>query len=866
MTTPNLAIAHLVANQANAEVPVNDQADKLDVAMNDTVDIVTTAGGTISVSNDDFRQNYRLNLTGSPGAAFILQVPNFKRSFSVKNNSGQSATVQTAGAATTQVIDDTEVFSLYGDGSDNITTEGGGASGPIDDLSDVDTTTTAPVSGDHLEWDGANWVPAAVGSTTVGSILSGRPGTWEEIKRIEISAGASEVDLTWDNGDGWDEIEVIGLGVKISADNELQARLSTDGGATFKSGATDYKRNWRRRALGSFTSGQDNPSVMGVTTSGGGATADETVTFCFSLFSPADSAVRTTSICNFAGHDSAGDSLSGTWASVRLANEAHNAVRFFPSVGTFSSGTLILRGRRSEAAATAKGNLKGALVEIGRNEISGSPSNVDFTWSNANDYDEILIRGDTIKPSTDAEVLMQLSDNGGASWKTGATDYRQCRVANVNGVINLVEGDAASMSLTPGSGGASADEVMSFQASLVKVGDASVKTMMLNQYVTVHSSGNSSNGVSHGFRKANEAHDGVRLSLSSGTFSSGTVIIYGRPKLGVPIYSEVIAPFRGARHWKESGGAQSVSSASNAVVQFAAADEQFDTDSIFADANDSYDVPSTVTWQYGRMTASVDLLIASSGTGAQRLTIEASDDDFVSTDEIGWGSVEGITDARLSVASGSVKITPGSTRFRIRLYNDDGSNAVTVQGYMMCLEVTGMTPVAASWEELDRQEASASAQIDLAFDPTIYDEIEVSGYEIVAATDAVDMHILTSSDGSTFDVGASDYGWAFSSVDDAGSTSDTGAATDTKIKIGAAIGNAAGEFVEMTLHMKSPGNTLLHKLCRGTLTWVTNVGKLGGLKFYGRRQSTSVIKALRIKMSSGNITSGTFVLRARRKP
>lgn len=38
---------------------------------------------------------------------------------------------------------------------------GGGGATAIDDLTDVDTTTTAPSVGDVLEWDGSNWVPAA---------------------------------------------------------------------------------------------------------------------------------------------------------------------------------------------------------------------------------------------------------------------------------------------------------------------------------------------------------------------------------------------------------------------------------------------------------------------------------------------------------------------------------------------------------------------------------------------------------------------------------------------------------------------------------------------------------------------------------
>jgi len=37
---------------------------------------------------------------------------------------------------------------------------------PIDNATDVDTTTTAPVVGEYLQWDGTNWVPAAVSAAS----------------------------------------------------------------------------------------------------------------------------------------------------------------------------------------------------------------------------------------------------------------------------------------------------------------------------------------------------------------------------------------------------------------------------------------------------------------------------------------------------------------------------------------------------------------------------------------------------------------------------------------------------------------------------------------------------------------------------
>lgn len=49
----------------------------------------------------------------------------------------------------------------------------------IDDLTDVDTTTTTPAVGDALVWDGANWVPGNAAATgmqhVVSTVVDGEP-------------------------------------------------------------------------------------------------------------------------------------------------------------------------------------------------------------------------------------------------------------------------------------------------------------------------------------------------------------------------------------------------------------------------------------------------------------------------------------------------------------------------------------------------------------------------------------------------------------------------------------------------------------------------------------------------------------------
>ena len=72
--------------------------------------------------------------------------------------------------------------------------EVGAAPASINDIGDVDTTTATPNTGDNLQWDGANWVPAASGGVSAINDLSD----------VDTSTTAPQVGdtLVWD-GANW---------------------------------------------------------------------------------------------------------------------------------------------------------------------------------------------------------------------------------------------------------------------------------------------------------------------------------------------------------------------------------------------------------------------------------------------------------------------------------------------------------------------------------------------------------------------------------------------------------------------------------------------------------------------------------------
>lgn len=73
----------------------------------------------------------------------------------------------------------------------------------IDDLSDVDTTTSAPSVGEHLEWDGSNWVPGSAGAgSTTFLALTDTPGvfTGAGSQFVKVNAVANALEFVADPG------------------------------------------------------------------------------------------------------------------------------------------------------------------------------------------------------------------------------------------------------------------------------------------------------------------------------------------------------------------------------------------------------------------------------------------------------------------------------------------------------------------------------------------------------------------------------------------------------------------------------------------------------------------------------------------
>lgn len=95
----------------------------------------------------------------------------------------------------------------------------------VGDLSDVDTTTVAPTSGQVLEWDGANWVPGTGGAAAI-----------DDLSDVDTTTSAPTTNqvLAW-NGVNWVPVNQSGGGGggAISTAYRSEQQTATSGAATF---------------------------------------------------------------------------------------------------------------------------------------------------------------------------------------------------------------------------------------------------------------------------------------------------------------------------------------------------------------------------------------------------------------------------------------------------------------------------------------------------------------------------------------------------------------------------------------------------------------------------------------------------------
>lgn len=229
-------------------------------ASGDLVDDTTPQlGGPLDVNGNEIVSLANANVLVAPDGTGVLEL---------RGNTGNDAAIQlncetnghgvkiqspphSAAATYTLILPDdtgTTGQALTTDGTGALSWTTSSVVGSIDDLSDVDTTTTAPTDGQALIWDNANseWVPGGV----VADISSTSIDALSDVDTTTAAPTTNQV-LAWD-GTSWAPADAsVGGGGGGSA----TARLSES--ATAASGAITFTDIGHSGTLVSVTSSLD---------------------------------------------------------------------------------------------------------------------------------------------------------------------------------------------------------------------------------------------------------------------------------------------------------------------------------------------------------------------------------------------------------------------------------------------------------------------------------------------------------------------------------------------------------------------------------------------------------------------------------
>lgn len=194
----------------------------------------------------------------------------------------------------------------------------------------------------------------------------------------------------------------------------------------------------------------------------------------------------------------------------------------------------------------------------------------------------------------------------------------------------------------------------------------------------------------------------------------------------------------------------------------------------------------------------------------------------------------------------------------------DTARAVTPAGVKAAIDVQVpvlLTDVAEYTKLLDGTISSAAT---LSIDISSYTDYK--GFKLVltnfkAVTDGVMARVRTSSDGSTYDSGASDYGYNIFLENFFTTTVDRYVDQNSYMELLSTIGNAANEYMNYSeILFEDCFNTTSEKIFRAITYGKGTNGVLRKLSLNGYRNSTSAINGVRVYFSSGNISSGSYRL------
>ncbi len=184
------------------------------------------------------------------------------------------------------------------------------------------------------------------------------------------------------------------------------------------------------------------------------------------------------------------------------------------------------------------GDLVGGGGKVGMEFIvtktASSSAALDFTELDSARYDGYAFQINNLRPVSDGVVpIMRISDDGGASYDSGASDYSWANIVRAEnaGSSLLSDGDSAESAiiLLNGLNGNAAGEDMSGWVYLINPHTAR-KTKATWALSATANDGVDTFVTGSGTRKTAQADNAVRFLFNTGNISSGSITMFGLRK------------------------------------------------------------------------------------------------------------------------------------------------------------------------------------------------------------------------------------------------------------------------------------------------------------------------------------------------
>jgi len=155
--------------------------------------------------------------------------------------------------------------------------------------------------------------------------------------------------------------------------------------------------------------------------------------------------------------------------------------------------------------------------------------------------------------------------------------------------------------------------------------------------------------------------------------------------------------------------------------------------------------------------------------------------------------------------------------------------------------------------------SAATLDIDMSAYYNLYTIIEVILYGLVPVTTNTDLQMLVSADGSTFDNASGNYKVNFIYNLDGGTSGGGGSTSATSMLLTSAVGNTVLNNNNYRINIINPGSASFFPTISYSFSYVNNGGGYLTGTGGGWRVAAQITKAVRFKMSSGNITTSYIV-------